>query len=119
MKELKNNLRRPIDMVSNLLDITEDLSWCTMTDIAAFITTYGTMIIAEGADQDEMECWIELQKAAVHYHSYRELSENHEPYFMEESAEASRAFTNFCKLATRKFGDKMAIPSWHQVRVHS
>lgn len=117
MENAINNIHRPMDMACNLLQITGDLSWCTMADLAAFTTTYGTMVLSDGVSQGVMECWLHLQKAAIHYSAPREWLPESEEDFLEESAEASRSFVEFCKLASRLFEEKTLIPSWHQVSV--
>ena len=107
-----------MDMTANLINVTEDLGWATMVDVGEFVTTYGSMVLAAGLDRREMECWMAFQRAVIHYQMPRVLSEEDEASFKDASARASRDFGEFCKLATAMLGEKMAIPSWHQVSSH-
>ena len=102
-------------MKATVLDVTEDLSWATMADIAEFAIAYGTIVLSAGLGHEQMVCWMPLQAVIGHYLAPRDLESTEEETFLKASANATREFSEFCKGAISLFGEKMCIPSWHQV----
>lgn len=118
MKETKSDVRRPADMTGNFLDITDDIGWCTIADVREFVLSYGTMVLSAGLTHNEMRVWMHLQTTVVHMQMPKELTHEDEDLFLRNSQKALHAFVDFCAGACRLFGEKMCIPSWHQVRAH-
>lgn len=110
-------VERPSDMDSPILDVTGDLKFSKMSYIRNFVASYGSAVLCGVLDVETMEAWTHLHHAVVHYLQPKEGMDRDEDTFNIKSQEAWRSFNSFCAATVRLFGDNMAIPSWHQVRV--
>lgn len=67
MKLVRDNIDPLMNMPANLINVTHNISWAIMVDIAVLVTTYGSMVLATGLDPQAIECWILLQMVVVYF----------------------------------------------------